>query len=236
MAMQSIKFFVSPAFLLHKTILLVLIISNGLGTIYGYEWYSGQLAATARDHANILLIFVPDSPTASLFFTIVLISFWLRVRKGNGDNVSPLHKLYHKQRKQGVGFHLRSWIEALALITMIKYGTWAVLMIIGGAMQGNDLNWQDYMLLTSHSAMAVEVMLYARFMQYRTIHIVLAAIWTLSNDILDYSLSIFPYLPRPLNDDVFVVQWITIGLSLLCIGLAFMFMLQRREIGSKKAV
>lgn len=53
-----------------KTLFLLLLI-NFLGTIYGYLWYGNQLAITPNKYK----IFVPDSPTASLFFVVVLIAF-----------------------------------------------------------------------------------------------------------------------------------------------------------------
>ena len=49
-----------------------LLIINFFGTIYGYYWYKWQLAVTEP----IFYIFVPDSPTASLFFVLRL-SRWL---------------------------------------------------------------------------------------------------------------------------------------------------------------
>src|SRR5690625_4867929 len=55
----------------HKTFLILLFIINLFGTIYGYLWYAGQLAITPA----VFIPFVPDSPTATLFFTIFLIFF-----------------------------------------------------------------------------------------------------------------------------------------------------------------
>ncbi len=84
--------------LTHRSFLTLLLIVNVAGTIYGYIWYRGQLEIT-EPH---FLIFVPDSPTASLFFSIAIIGWLL-----------------------GKNFKL---FEALALITLIKYGIWAVVM------------------------------------------------------------------------------------------------------------
>ena len=50
--------------LAQKPMLLLLLIINFFGTVYGYYWYLPQLTNTPAK----FLIFVPDSPTATLFF------------------------------------------------------------------------------------------------------------------------------------------------------------------------
>ena len=82
----------------NRYFLWLLLIVNTFGTIYGYDWYGWQLAETP----TIFLPFVPDSPTACLFFVIVLIGFLM------GKNW-PL-------------------FESLAIVTLLKYGFWAVVM------------------------------------------------------------------------------------------------------------
>ncbi|MFP3472625.1 DUF1405 domain-containing protein, partial [Micrococcus sp. SIMBA_144] len=64
----------------------------------GYYWYGWQLA----DTEPIFLLFVPDSPTASLFFCFVLLAFLFK----------------------------KNWplMEGLAAVTLFKYGIWAVVM------------------------------------------------------------------------------------------------------------
>ena len=86
-----------------RRFLLLLFVINLLGTLYGYYWYRYQLAQTPLPY----LPFVPDSPTASLFFTIVL---WLYLRRRNNP-----------------------YIEAFAAVTLFKYGIWAVAAIFAGA-------------------------------------------------------------------------------------------------------
>ncbi len=60
----------------YKSILVCLLIINILGTIYGYYWYRYQLEQTPF----YFLPFVPDSPTASLFFVFVLLGFLYKKR------------------------------------------------------------------------------------------------------------------------------------------------------------
>ena len=59
---------------------------------------------------------------------------------------------------------IRPLIEALAVVTSLKYGLWAVTMIAAGAAQGDQLQWEHYMLIVSHLGMAVEGLLFVRFM------------------------------------------------------------------------
>src|SRR5690625_2323969 len=107
--------------LVHRWFLIILLIVNFFGTIYGYVWYKSQLAITP----TIFLIFVPDSPTASLFFTIFLLFFIF------GKSVP--------------------YIEALALTSLFKYGVWAVAMNLLTLVVEGSLSWEGYMLMASHA-------------------------------------------------------------------------------------
>src|SRR5699024_12805037 len=84
----------------NRGLLYVLLICNLLGTVYWYIWYGSQMSATPSQ----FIPFVPDSPTASSFLCIAILA--LIVNK----NLPT--------------------IEALAFVTLIKYGVWAVIMNI----------------------------------------------------------------------------------------------------------
>ena len=182
--------------LMNRSFLWLLFWCNVLGTIYGYIWYGGQLAATLEKYPAGLLVFVPDSPTASLFFTLSL-----------------LFLLYPPSKRwlQRVG-HV---IQGLAVVTSIKYGVWAVSMIVAGWSLGGDVIWQDFMLIASHLAMAIEALLYVRFFGFGVISLILAAGWTLLNDVMDYTFEIYPYLPYELYDYVGGVRNFTFTLTIL---------------------
>jgi uncharacterized membrane protein YpjA len=188
--------------LFDRRILWALLIVNGLGTIYGYFWYGNQIVYTIREMSPWLLPFVPDSPTASLFFTLALI--YLLV--------------YGEDRGGG---RLRGIIEALAVVTSVKYGVWAVWMIVMGYMQGDTAQWQEYMLMISHLGMAAEALLYARFFTYRWPALAAAAVWTLVNDALDYGIGIYPWLPDELHDDLAWIARFTAALSLISLTAAW---------------
>ena len=109
---------------MNRRLLWLLVWTNGLGTIYGYYWYGNQIVHTIRTMPDLFVLFVPDSPTASLFFTLALLYM--------------LHR-----RKSGKPGRIRSFVEAMAVITSFKYGVWAVVMIFAGAYRGDVPNWQD---------------------------------------------------------------------------------------------
>jgi len=116
--------------LLDRYFLILLFFINLFGTIYGFLWYESQLRITP----TIFLPFVPDSPTASLFFTIWLLFF-----------------IYNKNL---------SYMAALAVMSLFKYGTWAVVMNLFTLFVDGAIGWQGYMLIASHAGMAIQGLLY----------------------------------------------------------------------------
>ena len=169
-----------------KRFLWLLLVVNFFGTIYGYYWYRFQL----EDTPIHFKIFVPDSPTASLFFCFVLLAFIL------GRNL-PI-------------------FEALAVITLIKYGIWAVIMNILMFVVVGDQSWQAYMLIASHGAMAVQAVLYSPYYRIKSWHIIVVAIWTLHNDVIDYIFMQYPKYPG-LEQYLPQIAYFTFWLSIACI-------------------
>lgn len=183
--------------LLDKNFLILLFLINLFGTIYGYIWYLPQLENTPA----IFLAFVPDSPTASLFFTIFLLFFIFR------KNIP--------------------YIEALAVITLFKYGVWAVVMNLLTLIVSGSIGWQGYMLIASHGAMAIQGLLYAPFYKIKLRHIAVASIWTLHNDIIDYVFEMMP-IYSTLTDYMDRIGYFTFWLSILSIMLAY-FLTRQKE-------
>lgn len=177
-----------------------LFLINLLGTIYGYYWYRNQLAITEW----YLLPFVPDSPTASLFFTLVLL-FLLRNQH-------------------------TSFIAAFAAITSIKYGIWAVVAILWGAALGSALYIEHFMLIVSHLGMALEAILFYSYYRIKWRDFFLVSLWTLLNDFLDYTLDIHPWTAYELEVRQNQLAIFTVLLSLFCIGfVAYLVKKQRKE-------
>lgn len=175
--------------LFNKSFMWLLFVVNLLGTIYGYIWYESQLSVTEPK----FLLFVPDSPTASLFFTIALLGWLLK----------------------------KNWklIEALALITLVKYGVWAVVMNIWTYIETGSIGWMGWMLVASHFAMALQAVLYIPFYRFTFVHIFIAAVWTLHNDVIDY---VFGQMPiyRSLSEYASQIGYFTFWLSIACISIA----------------
>ncbi|SES33535.1 DUF1405 domain-containing protein [Psychrobacillus sp. OK032] len=175
--------------LFNKSFMWLLFVVNLLGTIYGYIWYESQLSVTEPK----FLLFVPDSPTASLFFTIALLGWLLK----------------------------KNWklIEALALITLVKYGVWAVVMNIWTYIETGSIGWMGWMLVASHFAMALQAVLYIPFYRFKFVHIFIAAVWTLHNDVIDY---VFGQMPtyRSLSEYASQIGYFTFWLSIVCISIA----------------
>jgi len=186
----------------HKAFLWILLIVNILGTIGGYIWYGGQLSITEP----IFYIFVPDSPTATLFFSIALIGW-----------------IFDKNWRL---------IEALALITLVKYGLWAVVMNILALLEMGSIGYLGWMLVISHFAMAVQAILYIPMYDIKITHVGIAAIWTLHNDVIDYVFGQMPIYSM-LAQYMAEIGYFTFWLSIACITLAYFVSQKRFSFASK---
>ncbi|HDI7454214.1 TPA: DUF1405 domain-containing protein [Staphylococcus aureus] len=168
--------------LYQRSWLMMLLICNILGMIYGYIWYGEQLSHTPWQFK----IFVPDSPTAILFL-VISISLIL-IRKQN------------------------SIIDALAFVTLFKYGIWAVIMNILFIIEQGDITVNGLVLMFSHSIMAVQaIYFYPRFKRFM-IGISVAMTWVFLNDYIDYF-----HLQLPYYDFITTHVW-QIGVLSCCLS------------------
>ena len=184
-----------------KPFLISLFVINFLGTIYGYIWYIPQLQHTELKY----YLFVPDSPTASLFFSIAMIG-WL------------------------LGRHFKL-MEALAVVTLVKYGVWAVVMNLLTLAEKGFLPADAWMLVISHSLMAVQAILYGYKYRFTYIHVAIAAIWTLHNDAIDYLFDQMPYYGVVMKYSS-EIGYFTFWLSIVCIAIAFFYAKRERKIAT----
>jgi len=172
-----------------------LLIINFLGTIYGYYWYRHQLAQTPPH----FLPFVPDSPTASLFFTVIL-GLYLR-RQTN------------------------PYLEAFAAVTLFKYGIWAVAAIFAGAwlaqpslaamLRMETVPAANWMLVFSHTGMALEALLYVRYYSFHYRHLLVVAMWVFVNDFIDYVFLQHPWVHPSLDPYIPQLGFFTLFLTVL---------------------
>ncbi|WP_167629055.1 DUF1405 domain-containing protein [Listeria valentina] len=176
--------------LANRSFLRLLMVVNLLGAVYGYIWYLPQLQLTKAR----FWLFVPDSPTAILFFTFVLIAFL-------GKKHWPL-------------------MEALAFVCLVKYGIWAVGMNIFLMIDQKMILLTSVMLLLSHGFMALEGILYAPFYRFRISHFMIAAVWVLHNDVIDY---LFGQMPIYMGLERYLpyIGYATFWLSVLVLWLVY---------------
>ncbi|MFC7370529.1 DUF1405 domain-containing protein [Fictibacillus iocasae] len=185
--------------LMNKLFLVLMLIINIAGTIYGYIWYEYQM----KDTPVQFLLFVPDSPTASLFFIFVLLGFLIGKNSG--------------------------LFQALAAVSLFKYGIWAVGMNVGGSFAGEPLDWINYMLIISHLGMAAEGLLYAPFYRIKAVHLMIAMVILLHNDIIDYVFGMMPRYPA-LQGYSQQIGYFTFWLSLLSVFIVWILTASKRRI------
>lgn len=183
-----------------RMMLWLLLLINVPGTIYGFIWYWNQLEATPW----YFVPFVPDSPTASLFFVFVLIAFLL-----------------------GKNWRL---MEALAGVTLIKYGIWAVVMNSSAVLAGAPLSSDIIMLNLSHAGMALQALIYAPYFRFKAWHLIAAAIWTVHNDIIDYVFGMYPWLSPGLLPYLSQIGYFTFALGLLSVGMMYLLCLRKDRL------
>jgi uncharacterized membrane protein YpjA len=181
-------------FLQNRSFQIALFWVNLLGTVYGYVWYWDQLVYTVQHKPEWLVLFVPDSPTASLWFTVSLGVLLF----------AP----------EAIPSRLIGFVAALGTISSIKYGIWAVVMNFAVMVQGQPLVWEEWMLIVSHLGMAVEALLFVRFFQIRLPHFIFSALLLFLNDWLDYNTGIYPWLRKILEDDLSAIETFTWLLTL----------------------
>lgn len=174
------------SFLMQKWALYALLLINFAGTIYGYYWYKSQLIETPW----YFIPFVPDSPTASLFFCFVLVGLII-----------------------GKNFGL---FEALALMSLFKYGIWAVVMNLLVLFKTDYLTIDGFMLIFSHAAMALQGLLYAPHYRIKKWHLILAGIFLVHNEIIDYVYEMMPSY-RMLSEYMSEIGYFTFWLSIISI-------------------
>ncbi|MBC1512786.1 DUF1405 domain-containing protein [Listeria booriae] len=170
-------------YLANRSFLRLLFIVNLLGAVYGFIWYLPQLEITEPR----FWLFVPDSPTAVLFFVFVLMA-WLAKKHW------PL-------------------MEALAFVCLLKYGLWAVGMNLAYMIDLGHLDMLSLMLLVSHGLMAIQAFVYAPFYRIRFQHFAIATIWTLHNDVIDYLFGQMP-IYGGLDQYITVIGYCTFWLTM----------------------
>jgi uncharacterized membrane protein YpjA len=147
-----------------------LLVINFFGSLFGFWWYKGQLAATPVKYWLI----VPDSPGSTF-----LLCIWLTLLLAGVD-----------WRKPGM-----QWLGAIAFVSNMKYGLWtATVLPQAGIKYGWDFDFIHLSL--SHGAMWVQAMIFARFYKPSLAPAVGALLFMWFQDLIDYFvLNTHPTLP-----------------------------------------
>src|SRR5699024_1607721 len=90
------------------------------------------------------------------------------------------------------------------------------------------LSWQGYMLIASHGAMAVQALLYIPNYRIELRHFVVAAIWILHNDIIDYVYEMMPVYAQ-LTVHMKEIGYFTFWLSIITIFVTYICTIKRNH-------
>ncbi|MBP2655745.1 MAG: hypothetical protein H6Q73_3314 [Firmicutes bacterium] len=171
-------------------LLILLIVVNALGTLYGVYWYADQLQSTPW----YLWWVVPDSPLHAALFGVYL--YWI---------------------VSGRLGALPDWLLAFAwaaVLGVIKYGLWTTVILSQYFLsQGMFPGPEDFLLLVSHGGMALEGLIYMGLLPRRSFPALLAVFWLGLNDFVDYRFFTHPHLPQP--DQVIVAANVNVSLTVI---------------------
>lgn len=170
----------------NKKFLIILVLVNLLGTVYGFYWYKDQITSTPVKY----LLFVPDSPFSSMLFTFMLLLILLKKRN--------------------------SLLEMFACAGVIKYGIWAAVINFHLLVAGLGFGFENFMLTTSHLGMAIEGFVFFRHVKINKLLIGVTILWMLLNDYMDYGVGVHPYLFSEIQLGVafWTALLLTIGITL----------------------
>lgn len=144
-------------------ILALLLIINFLGSIWGFLWYRDQLSSTPIKY----WIFTPDSPTATLFFSMYI-----------------LLKLLEKEN---------TLLGLIACVWLIKYGIWAVVINLN-LLFIDSFTFENLHLTLSHMGMAFEGLLFLLFLDFSVLKGIIVIFLMIISDYADYGLKLHPCL------------------------------------------
>lgn len=113
-----------------------------------------------------------------------------------------------------------SIIEALAFMTLIKYGVWAVVMNLILFYQYDEISINGMMLLISHGIMAAEAIIFYPRFKISLLGGIVSILWIFHNDLIDYVFMQFPFYPF-IDSHLELVAYIAFILSSISVLLYF---------------
>lgn len=173
----------------NRRLTAALLAVNLFGTGYGFYWYRDQLAATPVRYWPV----VPDSPAATLLFTLFLAAHLAGRRP--------------------------PYLSALAYLASIKYGLWTPAIMVHYWLTARAATFESVHLSLSHLGMALEALIFMRAAPPARLPVLAAAAWLLFNDYMDYARGFHPYLPVPGPGAVVFAGAAAVVLSLVALGI-----------------
>jgi uncharacterized membrane protein YpjA len=168
--------------------------------VSGYLYWYGPFAATAPWY---LWIFVPDSPLSVALMAGALVAL-------------------HFRRRWELLCLLASW-------ACIKYGLWTDFIWFMNSRSGGHYDFIAGLMSISHFGMVVLGLAVAVFVRYRPVPVLVASLFFVTNDVVDYVFGYYPPLPDP--QDLVAISWFAVGTTslLVCWGMVSGWAAVRRK-------
>ena len=159
--------------LIDNPVLSALISVNIIGTLFGIYYYIPQLLSTD----TFFWPLIPDSPTATFLFVLSLIILFRNDFEKSGG--------------------LKNILYSLAFVGNVKYGLWTVYVLLEFMPHFTSVNssLMYFFLLISHLGMFLQAFLLLPYIQHGK-EFVIAPLFYLFNDIVDYTFQIHTSLPE----------------------------------------
>jgi uncharacterized membrane protein YpjA len=177
----------------------ILILANALAVLVGLRFYvqGDHLAANSAVVWPVIL----DSPLAVALMTVSLFAL-----SGAGGTAAYRHSWFH------------DLVDTLAFVSLLKYGLWTAVAVNLLFDAYFPAPWAYFGILFTHLVMVGEAFLLPYYARTSKPALGVALAWLLVNDVADYW---FGFAPRLRADEPAVLPAISVGLSLLAVGLAW---------------
>lgn len=172
--------------LLTSPIAWVVAVADLAGAIAGYTyWYGSTILASPWYY----WVFVPDCPLAATFMGIALLAY----RFG------------------------RTWrlVGLLAAGMSVKYGLWTVVSWTIELSGGGPLGWEGITMAGTHSILLVQGLLLCCVLSYRWVPVLVASLYIVGNDLVDYTAGQYPALPASV--DVGPMMWVAVSTTAIIV-------------------
>lgn len=145
----------------------LVVAANLIGGLTGLIFWYGD---TILEAPWYYWVFVPDCPLAAIFMGLALMCFHLGRRW--------------------------DWLGLLAVGTCIKYGLWTVFYWAANYSAGGQYHFEAVSMSLTHLIMIVEGLMLTTFLRFRVWPVLVAALYLVANDLVDYVAGYYPRLPR----------------------------------------